>query len=73
MLQTFVRQFGYWKFFEDNSQILSEDMFPVIKMIPASSAHFLRLFEKEFEEMNTQNEAKRLMTINRSENKRLSI
>ena len=73
MLQNFVRQFGYWKFFEDNSQILSEEMFPVIKMIPASSAHFLRLFEKEFEEMNTQQESKRLMTINRSEHKRLSI
>lgn len=73
MLQSFVRQFGYWKFFEDNSQILSEDMYPIIKMIPASSAHFLRLFEKEFEEMHNQHEAKRLMTMSRSDNKRLSI
>jgi len=48
MLQTFIRHFGYWKFFEDNSQVLSEDMFPVLKLIPPSSAHYLRAFEKEF-------------------------
>lgn len=73
MLQTFVRQFGFWKFFEDNSQILSEDMLPTLKLIPASSAHYLRIFEKEFEELGNQAETKRLMTLARGENKRLSI
>ncbi len=73
MLQTFVRQFGFWKFFEDNSQILSEDMMPTLKLIPASSAHYLRIFEKEFEEMGNQVETKRLMTLARGENKRLSL
>lgn len=73
MLQNFVKQFGYWKFFEDNSQILSEDMFPVLKLIPASSAHYLRIFEKEFEELGVKEEGKRLMTLPPHEAKRLSI
>ena len=72
MLQSFTRQFSYWKFFEDNSQILSEDMLPVMKLIPASSAHYLRIFEKEFEEMGTKEEGKRLMTMAK-DTKRLSI
>jgi DNA-binding NarL/FixJ family response regulator len=50
-LQTFVRQFGYWKFFEDNSQVLTEDMLPILKLVPPSSSHYLRVFEKEFEEL----------------------
>ncbi len=73
MLQHFVRQFSYWKFFEDNSQILSEDMHPILKLIPASSAHYLRIFEKEFEDMKTEEESKRLMLMTRNENKRLTI
>jgi len=72
MLQSFIKQFSYWKFFEDNSQVLSEDMLPILKFIPASSAHYLRIFEKEFEEMGTKEEGKRLMTIAR-DHKRLSI
>ncbi|HXH76368.1 MAG TPA: hypothetical protein VNJ08_15460 [Bacteriovoracaceae bacterium] len=67
MLQTFVKQFSYWKFFEDNSQVLPEDMQPILKLIPASSAHYLRLFEKEFEDMGTTNESKRLMANARQE------
>lgn len=73
MLQGFVRQFGFWKFFEDNSQILSEEMLPTLKLVPASSAHYLRIFEKEFEEMSSQAESKRLMNIARGDSKRLSI
>jgi hypothetical protein len=73
MLQNFLRQFGYWKFFEDNSQVLSEDMYPILKMVPASSAHYLRLFEKEFEERAEMHETKRLMSVNRQESKRLSL
>jgi len=73
MLQTFVRQFSFWKFFEDNSQVLSEEMMPTLKLIPASSAHYLRIFEKEFEDLASQEETKRLMTMARGESKRLTI
>lgn len=73
MLQGFVRQFGFWKFFEDNSQILSEDMLPTLKLVPASSAHYLRIFEKEFEELSSKSESQRLMNIARGDSKRLSI
>lgn len=73
MLQTFVRQFGYWKFFEDNSQVLSEEMMPTLKLLPASSSHYLKIFEKEFEEMASAQETKRLMNITAKESKRLSI
>lgn len=72
MLQTFLRQFSFWKFFEDNSQVLSEDMMPTLKLIPASSAHYLKIFEKEFEEMASKEETKRLMTLGRQE-KRLTV
>jgi hypothetical protein len=73
MLQSFVRQYSFWKFFEDNSQVLTEEMLPVLKLIPASSAHYLKIFEKEFEEMASQHETKRLMTLTREESKRLSL
>jgi hypothetical protein len=73
MLQAFVRQFGFWKFFEDNSQVLSEEMMPIIKLIPASSAHYLKIFEKEFEDLASQQETKRLTTLSRSDSKRLSV
>ncbi len=73
MLQVFIKQFSYWKFFEDNSQVLSEEMHPVLKLIPASSAHYLRIFEKEFGDLNLEEEGKRLMNIARSDAKRLSI
>lgn len=73
MLQSFVKQFGFWKFFEDNSQILSEEMMPTLKLVPASSAHYLKLFEKEFEEQTSQQETKRLMTLSRAESKRLLV
>jgi hypothetical protein len=73
MLQLFIRQFSFWKFFEDNSQVLSEEMLPTLKLIPASSAHYLKIFEKEFEDKASQDETKRLMTLARGETKRLSL
>ena len=78
MLQTFIKQFSYWKFFEDNSQVLSEDMLPVLKLVPSSSAHYLRIFEKEFEDLGVKEEGKRLMKIarevpTRGDSKRLTI
>ena len=73
MLQTFIKQFGFWKFFEDNSQILSEEMMPTLKLVPASSAHYLKIFEKEFEERASGEETKRLMSQTRIESKRLNV
>ena len=73
MLQVFIKQFGYWKFFEDNSQVLSEDMLPVLKLIPPSSSHYLRIFEKEFSELAVKEDEKRLLTVARGDMKRLSI
>ena len=72
MMQNFVRQFPFWKFFEDNSQILSEDMMPVLRHVPASSAHYFRIFEREFEEMSTVAEGNRLMAQSRA-GTRLSV
>jgi hypothetical protein len=72
MLQNFIRQFGYWKFFEDNSQILSEDMLPVLKHMPASSAHYFRIFEKELDDLSLSSESKRLMVHNR-EGRKLTV
>lgn len=62
MLDKFIRQFSYWKFFEDNSQVLAETTLPSLKLIPPSSAHYLRIFEKEFAELALNQEEKRLMT-----------
>jgi len=73
MLQHFIKQFSFWKFFEDNSQVLTDDMLPTLKLLPASSAHYLRLFEKEFEEMAANEESRRLMTVARSNPKRLTL
>ncbi|MFL5785412.1 MAG: hypothetical protein ACJ76H_12415 [Bacteriovoracaceae bacterium] len=69
MLQTFMKQFGFWKFFEDNTQVLTEDMMPSLKLLPPSSSHYFRGFEREFEELKVRAEEKRLMTQARSERK----
>jgi hypothetical protein len=60
-LQAFTRQFSYWKFFEDNSLALTDEMMPILKLIPASSGHYLRTFEKEFAEEALDQETERLM------------
>lgn len=72
-LQSFARQFGYWKFFEDNSEILTEEIYPVIKMIPSSSAHYLRLFEKEIEDARLENETVKLSMPQNKNFKGLSL
>lgn len=69
MLQGFVKQFGFWKFFEDNTQVLTEDMLPSLKLLPPSSSHYFRNFEREFEEMKVRSEEKRLMMATRNERK----
>jgi hypothetical protein len=72
MLQAFIKQFSYWKFFEDNSQILSEDMLPILKLVPPSSNHYLRIFEKEFEDLGLKEQEKRLM-LSEKVSKRMTL
>lgn len=69
MLQTFMKQFGFWKFFEDNTQVLTEDMLPSLKLLPPSSSHYFRGFEREFDELKVKAEEKRLLGMVRSERK----
>lgn len=73
MLQSFIKNFSFWKFFENNSQVLSQDMLPTLKLIPASSAHYLRIFEKEFSDLAMREEEKRLLGAAGKDLKRLSI
>lgn len=73
MLKSFIKQFSYWKFFEDNSQILSEEMLPTLKLVPHSSAYYLRAFEKEFADLSAAEEEKRLMLNMRRETRGLTI
>lgn len=73
MLQSFIKQFGFWKFFEDTTQVLSQDMLPTLKLLPPSSAHYLRIFEKEFEEMNAAAEAKRLLMATGTKQRSITV
>lgn len=73
MLQTFIKQFGYWKFFEDNSQVLSEDMHPILKLIPSSSSHYLRIFEKEFEDLKLEEESRQMVLRPQKDSRRITI
>lgn len=66
-IQSFIKQFHFWRFFEDNSQLLPEDIWPTLRLVPPSSTHYLGLFEKEFEDMATANESKRLMALTRQD------
>ncbi len=50
VLQMILKNLSIWKFFEDDSQVLTEDLTPQLKLLPASSAHYLRTFEKDLQE-----------------------
>lgn len=69
MLQNFMKQFGFWKFFEDNTQVLTEDMLPTLRLLPPSSSHYFRGFEREFDEMKVRQEEKKLLHQARNERK----
>jgi DNA-binding NarL/FixJ family response regulator len=73
MLQGFIKQFGFWKFFEDNTQVLTDDMMPNLQLVPASSAFYLRLFEKEIEQLKLAEENKRLMNFANKDHRRLTV
>ncbi len=70
MLQNFVQQFGFWKFFEDNSQVLTEEMLPHLRLLPPSSSHYFRGFEKEFDDLKIREEGRRLMGAQNGRNER---
>ena len=65
----FAFEVALWKFFEDNSQVLTEDMLPSLRLLPPSSSHYFRGFEREFEDLRVKAEEKRLMTAARNERK----
>jgi len=70
-LQAMIKNLHVWKYFEDDSQILSEEMMPLLKLIPASSAHYLSLFEKDFQEVLMNSEAKRMILNEQNSVKRM--
>ncbi|HLT22529.1 MAG TPA: hypothetical protein VKZ84_03765, partial [Bacteriovoracaceae bacterium] len=46
-LQSFVKKFSYWKYFQDQSSILPENIHPTLRITPASSSLYLKGFEKQ--------------------------
>ncbi len=73
MLQGFMKQFGFWKFFEDNTQVLTEDMMPTLKLVPPSSSHYFRGFEREFEDLKVREESKRMLAGQMRHERNLSV
>jgi hypothetical protein len=49
-IQTVLRQFSYWRFFEDDAQVLGSEIYPQIKLLPASAQYCLRVMEKDWNE-----------------------
>lgn len=41
-LKKFVAEFSYWRYFEDGSVVMTQNMFPEIKMVAPSSVNYLR-------------------------------
>jgi len=58
VLQMIIKNLSVWKFFEDDSQVLTENLNPQLKLLPASSAHYLRSFEKEIQDSIFASETK---------------
>jgi hypothetical protein len=73
MLQNFLKDFSFWKFFEDNTQVLSQEMLPEIKLVPPSSSHYLKTFEKEFGDFSVNQNEKKLLSHIRTHSKRLTL
>lgn len=48
-LDKFVREFTYWKYFEDSSTVLSSNIRPNVKIIPPSALNYLRFVEDDFD------------------------
>lgn len=41
-LKKFLADFSYWRYFEDGSVVMTQKMFPEVKMVAASSVNYLR-------------------------------
>jgi len=48
-LQKFIKTFSYWKFFEDQTQVLAQEMLPELKLMPPSSSQYLKILSHEIE------------------------
>jgi hypothetical protein len=46
-LDKFIKDFSYWKFFEDSSLVLTSDVTPSLKLLPPSSLNYLRFIDEE--------------------------
>ncbi len=49
-IQSMLRQFSYWRFFEDDAQVLAADIYPHVKLLPPSAQYCLRVMEKDWSE-----------------------
>lgn len=49
-IQTTLRQFSYWRFFEDDAQVLGAEIYPQVKLLPPSAQYCLRVMEKDWAE-----------------------
>lgn len=49
-IQTLLRQFSYWRFFEDDAQVLGAEIYPQVKLLPPSAQYCLRVMEKDWNE-----------------------
>ncbi len=49
VLQMILKSIQLWRYFEDDSQILKEEVYPSLRLIPLSSANYLRAFSSDFE------------------------
>lgn len=53
-LQSFVKKYSYWKYFQDQSSVLPEEILPTLRISQASSSLYLRGFEKNHKESDTR-------------------
>lgn len=49
-LQGILRQFSYWRFFEDDAQVLGAEIYPQIRLLPPSANYCLKMMEKDWSE-----------------------
>ncbi|MBY0517408.1 MAG: hypothetical protein K2P81_10890 [Bacteriovoracaceae bacterium] len=46
-----VTSFAFWRYFEDETKLLGEEAKPTIKLIAPSAVNYLRVLEREFDEL----------------------
>ncbi len=70
-VQTMLRQFSYWRFFEDDAQVLASDVYPQLKLLPPSSQYCLRVMEKDWSDSSESEFA--MNSVKREKNRSLTI